>query len=224
MKTAMCIGAHPDDMEFVCTGTLMQLLRDGYRGILVVLTNGENGFKAGAQPPAERVAIRKREQLAAARRLGLDEVIFLDHRDGFLEYTEDLRRRLVELLRRYRPEIVFTFDPANQAFDNLNLFHRDHRVAALAVFDAVFAAKNLWMYEGESYRVGQLWFYGSAAPDRFVDITAEIDRKLELLRCHASQFPDPAKLERFIREDVSRPHDDYRYCERFRVLTIEQVT
>jgi LmbE family N-acetylglucosaminyl deacetylase len=223
MKTVMCIGAHPDDMEFGCSGTLMQLLRQGYSGILVVLTNGENGFKAGRLPPEERIAVRRLEQQEAAKRLGLREVVFLDHRDGFLEYSEPLRRWLVDLLRQHRPDLVFCFDPANQAFDNLNLFHRDHRIAALAAFDAVFAAKNLWMYPGEAHHVQELWFYGSREPDRFVDISGDIERKLEILRCHGSQFPDPAKLERFVRDDLCGPYGDYRHCERFRVLKIAQI-
>jgi LmbE family N-acetylglucosaminyl deacetylase len=224
MKTVMSIGAHPDDMEFGCTGTIMQLLRRDYRGVMVLLTNGENGFKAGELPPRERVAVRKREQRKAAHLLGMHDIEFLDNQDGYLEYDEDLRRRLVILLRKYRPEIVFSFDPANQAFDNLNLFHRDHRIAAVASFDAVFAAKNPWIYPGRPHRVEEMWFYGSNSPDRFIDISEDIDRKLEILLCHRSQFPDPTRIESFIREVLSGPHGDYRHCERFRVLKIEQVT
>jgi len=223
LANVMCIGAHPDDMEFVCSGTLMQHLARGDRAVLVVLTNGENGFKAGALPPAERAAIRRREQLQAAAQLGLDDVVFLDHRDGFLENTERLRADLVALIREHRPRIVFAFDPANRAFDDLNLFHRDHRVAAEASFDAVFAARNLWMYPGEPHRVEEIWFYGSHAPDRFVDIAAEIDRKLALLRCHESQFPDPERIERFVREEISGPRGVIRHCEAFRVLAARQV-
>lgn len=219
----MCIGAHPDDMEFVCAGTILQLVRRGHDGILVVLTNGENGFKVGRRPRQERIAIRRQEQEEAARQLGLREVVFLDERDGFLEYTEALRSRLVALIKQHRPHIVFAFDPANQAFDSINLFHRDHRIAGLAAFDAVFAAKNLWMYDGEPHRVEELWLFGSHAPDRFVDISADIDRKIEILRCHRSQFPEPERVERLVREELSGPHGEYRHCERFRVLRVGQV-
>ena len=223
MKTVMCIGAHPDDIEFVCAGTLLQWQRQGHEVVLVVLTNGENGYKAGDLPPAERAAIRRREQLAAARELGLREVVFCDHRDGFLAASEDLRAHLVALVREHRPEIVFAFDPANRDFDDLNLFHRDHRVAAELSFDAVFAAKNRWMYPGEPHRVGEIWFFGSHAPDRWVDITDDIDRKLAILRCHASQFGDHARLERLVREELSGPHGAARHSEAFRVLRVRQV-
>ena len=117
MKTVMSIGAHPDDMEFGCTGTIKQLLRRDYRGVMVLLTNGENGFKAGELPPRERVAVRKREQRKAAHLLGMHDIEFLDNQDGYLEYDEDLRRRIVILLRKYRPEIVFSFRAAPPRVD-----------------------------------------------------------------------------------------------------------
>jgi LmbE family N-acetylglucosaminyl deacetylase len=220
----LCFSAHPDDAEFVCTGTLLRLLERGWQGALAVLTNGENGFKVGeATSATERAAVRRREQEAAAAQLGVP-LVMLDHRDGFLAETEELRRQLVELIRAHRPDVVFSFDPANQQFDDLNLFHRDHRVAARAVFDAVFAARNRWMYPGEPHAVGELHFYGSHAPDRFVDVTAQMDRKLALLACHASQFPDPDRVARFVREDITGPHGDARHCERFRVLPVVRHT
>ncbi len=219
----LCFSAHPDDAEFVCTGTLMGLLDAGWQGALVVLTNGENGFKVGDATAPERAAIRHREQEAAAAMLGVP-VVFLGHRDGFLAETEELRRQLVEAIREHRPDVVFSFDPANQQFDDLNLFHRDHRVAARAVFDAVFAARNRWMYPGEPHAVQEIHFYGSHAPDRVVDISDRMERKLALLACHASQFPDFDRVARFVSEEVSGPLGEARHCERFRVLSIARHT
>jgi len=223
MPRFLAFGAHPDDAEFACTGTLLKLLDAGWQGGLVVLTNGENGFKAGDRPADERAAIRRREQEDAAAKLGVP-VEFLGHRDGFLAETDALREQLVAVIRRHRPDVVFSFDPANQEFDDLNLFHRDHRVAARAIFDAVFAARNLWMVPGRPHATGEIHFYGSHRPDRFVDIGEQIDRKLDLLACHASQFPDFDRVARFVAEDISGPHGDYRHCERFRVLRIAQHT
>jgi LmbE family N-acetylglucosaminyl deacetylase len=197
-------------------------LRDGWTGSLVVVTNGENGFKTDNLPPAERIAIRQREQREAVRKLGLTEVIFLGYRDGFLAESEELRARLVEVIRRVKPETIFSFDPANQEFDDLNLFHRDHRVTARAVFDAVLAARNLWMYPGRTHATTELLFFGTHRPDHFVDITEVIDLKLALLACHGSQFPDFAKIAAFVRDEVSAPYGDYRHCERFRRLAIRQ--
>jgi LmbE family N-acetylglucosaminyl deacetylase len=224
MGDIICFGAHADDIEFGCLGTVIHLLRDGHHVRFVVLTNGESGFKAGEAPREERVRIRKEEQREVARRLGLEEVLFLDRRDGSLTESEELVRQLVEILRRDHPERVYSFDPANQAFDNINLFHRDHRVAARAVFDACFVAKNRWIVPGDVHRVEEIHFFGSHAPDHFVDISDVIDTKLELLACHRSQFTNFERVERYIRERISGPHGDFAHAEAFRVLKVEQIT
>jgi LmbE family N-acetylglucosaminyl deacetylase len=226
VRDLVCFGAHADDVEFGCLGTVIKLLAQGWRGRFVVITNGENGFKIGGPdvPREERIRVRKEEQLEVAGRLGLEEVIFLDYPDGFLAYHEELRRRLVEILKRVRPERVFSFDPANQEYDNINLFHRDHRTAAQVVFDACFAAKNLWLYPGEPHRVEEIHFFGSHRPNHFVDISDVVERKLELLACHRSQFPDFSRVEKLVRERLSPPHDGYAHAEAFRVLHVEQVT
>jgi LmbE family N-acetylglucosaminyl deacetylase len=223
VSNLICFGAHADDIEFGCMGTVIKLLEEGYSGRFVILTNGENGFKAGAASREERIRIRKEEQLEVGRKLGLKEVIFLDYPDGLLTYSDDLRRRLVEILKRLRPDKVFSFDPANQEYDDINLFHRDHRIAARVVFDACFAAKNLWMYPGEAHRVGEIHFFGSHKPNHFVDITDVMERKLELLACHRSQFPDFAKVEKLVKEKMSKPHGGFEYAEGYRVLQVEQV-
>jgi LmbE family N-acetylglucosaminyl deacetylase len=223
MSDVLCFGAHADDIEFGCLGTLIQLRRGGHRVSFAILTNGESGFKAGEAPREERVRIRKEEQLEESRRLGLEEVIFLDHRDGHLVPSEELMGQLVEILRRHRPDRVYSFDPANQAFDNINLFHRDHRVAARAVFDACFVAKNRWILPGHPHRVEEIHFFGSREPDHFVDISDVIDLKLELLACHRSQFTDFERVGRYIRERISGPHGDYTQSEGFRILKVEQI-
>jgi LmbE family N-acetylglucosaminyl deacetylase len=225
MKELVCIGAHADDVELGCLGTVIKLLRQGYRCRFVILTNGESGFKLGDgnTPWAERVRIRKQEQLEVGRRLGLEEVVFLDRQDGFLSYSDELRWRIVEILKRSRPEKVFSFDPANQEYDNINLFHRDHRAAAQLTFDACFAAKNRWLYPGEPHRVEELHFFGSHKPNHFVDISDVIDAKLELLACHRSQFPDLTKLEKLVRERLSGPQGGYAHAEAFRLVRVEQL-
>ena len=124
IKTVVGFAAHPDDLEFSSTGTLKKLKKSGYQIIYVIVTNGENGFKAASNlPRKERIEVRIREQLDVARKLGVEEVVFLDYSDGFLTYSEELRGQLVGIIKKYRPEIVFSFDPANRSFDNLNLYH-----------------------------------------------------------------------------------------------------
>jgi LmbE family N-acetylglucosaminyl deacetylase len=225
MKTVLCIGAHPDDMEFSCTGTLNKLKQQGYRIYYIIVTNGENGFKSDVKTPvAQRIRIRKIEQLEAARKLGVEKVTFLGYRDGFLRYTEKLRRQLVRHIKTVKPEIVFTFDPANTSYSSLNALHRDHRIVAEAVFDACFAAKNLWMYAGEPHRIHKIYFFVTDHPNHFEDITDLIELKLNLLACHRSQFPDFTKIAEYIRNEVSKHTDRYEYSEAFRVVEVKQVT
>lgn len=223
MKRILCFAAHPDDLEFTCTGRVSRLIAEGYEAVYVIATNGENGFGNSGTPREERVRIRDREQRAAARAVGVKEVIFLHHRDGFLEYTEDLRRDLAALLKQFRPELVFSFDPANRAFDRLNLYHRDHRVMAEAVFDACFAAKNRFMYPGEAHKVEKICFFGTDQPNDFEDITDFIDRKLEILANHASQFPDFSRIVDYVKDIHSRRTEKFEHSEAYRVIEVIQV-
>ena len=224
-QTIVAFAAHPDDLEFSCTGTLYKLKQQGYKIIYVIVTNGENGFKINPDlPNVDKIAIRKREQLKVAEKLGIEEVIFLGYSDGFLIYTEDLRARLVEIIKKYTPDLVFSFDPANRKFDSLNLFHRDHRTVAEAVFDACFAAKNMHMYPGPAHQVKKLYLFASHAPNHFEDITDLINFKLELLACHQSQFPDFSKVDQYIRNKVAKETNQYEYSEGFRILEVVQVT
>jgi len=223
--TIVCFAAHPDDLEFSCTGTLSKFIDAGHRIIYVIVTNGENGFKGDNKLTAERrSSIRREEQLKAAAKLGVKEVIFMGYRDGFLEYTEKLRSELVTIIKEHKPEIIFSFDPANRDYENLNLLHRDHRLLSEAVFDACFAAKNLLMYPGARHKVEKIYFFATNRPNHFEDITDRINFKLELLACHKSQFPDFSKVVAFIKEKVSRNADPYEYSEAFRVVMVEQVT
>ena len=223
MKTILCFAAHPDDLEFSCTATLWKYKQKGYEIIYVVLTNGENGGKIQGLSTQQRINVRKQEQLKSAEMLGVKQVIFLEYRDGFLQYTDKLRGQLVEIIRQYKPEIIFSFDPANRNFDNLNLYHRDHRVAAEAVFDACFAAKNRHMYRGEPHRMQEIYFYGSAQPDYFEDITRLIDLKLKILYQHKSQFSDWSRVKNFVKDEISKKTDKYKYSEAFRVLQVRQI-
>lgn len=223
-KIVLAFAAHPDDLEFTCTGTLFKLKKKGYEIIYIIATNGENGFKVKQNISAsERSSVRIKEQLKVAEKLGVKDVLFLGYTDGFLTYTEELRSRLVEIIKKYKPEIIFSFDPANRDFNNLNLLHRDHRVLAEVVFDACFAAKNLHMYSGERHQVKTIYFFGSNKPNYFVDISEIIEFKLELLSCHKSQFPEFSRVENYIKNIVSKETTKYQYSEAFRILEIEQL-
>jgi len=224
-KIIMCIAAHPDDLEFSSTATLHKFRVKGYDLVYIIVTNGENGFKVGqSENREERTQIRKREQTEAAKKMGVMDLLFLDYRDGFLEYTEELRKQFVDLIRKYKPELIFSFDPANRSYTNLNVAHRDHRVVSEAVLDACFAAKNNFMYAGNPHRVSQLYLYASDKPNYFENISDLMDFKLDLLACHKSQFPDFDKVSKFVKDEICTQTDQYEYSEAFRILEIKEVT
>jgi LmbE family N-acetylglucosaminyl deacetylase len=222
-KTALAVGAHPDDIEFSCTGLLMKLIERGYEVYYVVATNGENGFKVGSKPRKQRIAIRHREQLNAANMLGVKKVFFLGYKDGFLANNNELRKKLVRIIKSVEPEIIFSFDPANRTYENINLQHRDHRNIGKAVFDAVFAAKNRYMYPGKPHKVDYFYFFGAEEPNYFVNISGYIGKKLKILKKHKSQFSDFGKVENWVKTFLSKFTKRYKYSEAFRVIKVEQI-
>ncbi len=222
-QTILAVGAHPDDIEFSCTGTLRQFIEKGYDVYYTVATNGENGFKIAHKPRKQRIEIRNKEQLIAAHKLGVKKVFFLGYRDGFLKNDDGLRKKLVPIIKKVKPEIIFSFDPANRTYENINLQHRDHRNIGKAVFDAVFAARNRYMYPGKPYQVNNLYFYSSEKPDFFVNITKHIQLKLDVLNEHKSQFSDFTKVENWVKTYLSKFTKKYKYSEAFRVIKIEQI-
>jgi N,N'-diacetylchitobiose non-reducing end deacetylase len=222
-KAVLAIGAHPDDIEFSCTGSLLKLQNQGYDIYMAVVTDGRNGFKAKHKPVEERVKIRKKEQLKVAELMGCKKIFFLNYKDGFLEYTEKLRKKLVAIIKSVKPQIIFSFDPSNQTYENINLLHRDHRIVAVSVFDAVFAAKNRYMYKGKPHQVNFLYLFGSHKPDYFEDISELIDKKLEILSSHKSQFSDFTKTSEWVRNYLSKFSPDYQYSEAFRLVEVKQI-
>jgi LmbE family N-acetylglucosaminyl deacetylase len=225
-KCIMAVGAHPDDLEFGCPVIVRNLIKEGYVAYYVIATNGENGCKKKVKTRQERIDIRRSEQMEAAKKIGVKKVYFLGNKDGFLEYTETLRKKLTLLIKALKPEIVFSFDPANQDFTSINLFHRDHRITGLATFDSVFAAKNEFIYPHKNglHKVEKMYLFGSNNPNYFLDITNDIDFKLDVLSSYKSQFPNFENFAAFFKENLNQHHPEYKYSEAFRVMDIVQIS
>ncbi|MCE1166161.1 MAG: PIG-L family deacetylase [Bacteroidetes bacterium] len=225
-KTILAIGAHPDDIEFGCPVTVRNYIGQGYTAYYIIATNGENGFKKKSMTRQERISVRKKEQMKAASIVGVKKVFFLDYKDGFLEYTDELRKKLTMIIKELKPEIIFSFDPANLEFDNINLNHRDHRTIARAVFDAVFAAKNDHIYPDRNgkHMVKQMLFFGAHKPDYKVDITDSLQFKLDIFRCFDSQFPNYNNFAAFLKENIIPKDENGRYYEEFRKVDVVQIS
>ncbi len=229
----MVIVAHPDDPEFFCGGTIARWAHEGVDVTYLICTRGDKGSNDPAMTPGRLAELRVAEQWAAARTLGVRQVVFLDYKDGELQPSLELRRDIVREVRRYRPEVVVTCDPTTRFSRGIYPNHADHRAVGDAALDALFPAAGLPLYfpellaEGlEPHCVAEAYLCVTNEPDTWVDTTDYIDLKIAALRCHASQVPDPATLERRIRENVdprqAAPNAPRCYAEGFRRIIIRR--
>src|SRR5437870_2040538 len=123
IKRALCIVAHPDDIEFYCGGTVLMLTRRGVLVDFVLATSGDKGSHDADRPSEELARKREQEQEAAAYVLGVKWVSFLRHPDAELIESLDLRQELVREIRASRPDVLLTFDPYGGY-----RYHPDHRI------------------------------------------------------------------------------------------------
>ena len=140
-KRAMSIHAHPDDQEFSIGGTLAKWAKAGCKIISVIITDGDSGSNAPEHDASYKpilAEIRKKEQLAANKVLGIKETIFLGYPDGELEPTIALRKDLTRLIRKFKPDTVLAGNPEAWFYGNEYRNHPDHRAAAQAACEATF--------------------------------------------------------------------------------------
>ena len=187
-RRALAVMAHPDDIEGTSGGTIASLTEAGWHVAYCLVTSGDKGTKDPTLPGRDLAAIREAEQEAAARVLGVARCHFLHWPDGHVEDTIALRDAIVRVIRVERPDLVITWD----GYRGFN--HRDHRTVGIVTLDAVFPLARSPLYFPHHIdaglalqRVNQVLLAGSREPDYFVDIAAHLERKMEALRCHASQ-------------------------------------
>src|SRR5215472_5162228 len=126
-RRTLAVGAHPDDIEILCAGTLARCRARGDEIVVCVATNGNMGSMT-TQPP-ELGAIREAEARASAAYLDA-EVLWLDYPDEFLYPDHDTRMRFIEMVRQAQPDLILTHTP--------NDYHQDHRTVSELVFVASF--------------------------------------------------------------------------------------
>src|SRR4030065_206108 len=129
----MVISPHPDDCEFGVAGTVARLTKEGKQVVYVICTNGDKGTSDRSLTPQKLAKIREKEQLAAAKVLGVKKTVFLKYPDQGLEDCHEFRRDLVRQIRRFKPFIVATSDPYRKY-----MWHRDHRMAGIVTAGAGF--------------------------------------------------------------------------------------
>ncbi len=185
----LAFGAHPDDVELGCSATLAKEVSLGKKVGIIDLTRGELGTRGS-------VAIRNTEAAMAAEILGVQVRENLDMRDGFFVNDESHQLRVIEMIRKYQPEMVL----CNAIADR----HIDHGKGSQLVSDACFLSgltKIETHHNGQkqaAWRPKVIYHYiqwQSIAPDFVVDVSAFMDVKMKAVQAYASQFYDPNSTE-----------------------------
>jgi LmbE family N-acetylglucosaminyl deacetylase len=189
----MAIVAHPDDIEFGCAGTAAKWARRGTRVVYVVVTSGNIGSHDPKYTLDSLAAEREQEQRNAAAVCGVHEVEFLRYNDGEVMPTLELRKDLVRMIRKYKPEVVFAMDPTTMWGGSNYINHPDHRAVAIATMDAIAPVASMpLMYPelGEPHRVREVWIQWTQFPDVWIDISETVDLKAQALGQHKSQVSE----------------------------------
>ncbi|HEY8527706.1 MAG TPA: PIG-L deacetylase family protein [Acidimicrobiales bacterium] len=185
---ALAIGAHPDDTEFGCGGTLAKWAAAGCVVHHLVCTDGSKGSWDPGQNLAELIALRQDEQRAAAAALGATgEVVFLGGVDGELISDLATRERVAYWIRRLRPDVVLGHDPWKRY-----RLHPDHRHAGFLTVDGIVAARDPHFYPDHDvahHRPAALLLFEADEPDHVERLEeAHAERKLAALEAHRSQM------------------------------------
>jgi len=189
-ERALCIVAHPDDMEFGAAAAVARWTGQGKSVGYVMVTSGEAGID-GMHPDQCR-PVREAEQVESARIVGVDQVEFLHQPDGIVEYGVALRALLTEVIRRHRPEIVITGN-FRDTWGGRNLNQADHIAVGRAVIDAARDAGNRWIFADQLTDglepwggVTAVWAFGSPNAEHAVDTTATFDAGVASLEAHGA--------------------------------------
>ncbi len=159
----LAIGAHPDDIEFGCAGTLMKYADTGHSVYAMVLTGGGMG---GSK------SVRQKEAEEAALKMGVKEIIWGSYQDTELPPSKSLIDDIEKAIESVQPSFIFVHHQDDT--------HQDHRFLAQAAISATHYIRNVLFFEGPTSV--------DFSPNVFVDITTHMDRKMEVLAAHTSQM------------------------------------
>jgi LmbE family N-acetylglucosaminyl deacetylase len=228
----LVVSAHPDDPDFGAGGSVARMADGGAEVTYVIVTDGRQGGEDPKQKDSELVAIRQKEQRAAAKVLGVKRVEFLGYKDGHLFPDLKLRRDIVRMIRKYKPDLVITHVPGRVLDGPMGGSHPDHIAVGEATMAAVYpdsrnprAFRSLLKEGLEPHVVKEVWIPFWTSGDYLVDITPTLDKKIEALRKHKSQVAQPGRVfdfEKWMRKrsrDVGK-RGGFRYAESFKRITV----
>jgi LmbE family N-acetylglucosaminyl deacetylase len=205
--SAIAVVAHPDDMEYGAAAAVARWTAQGKRIAYVLVTDGEAGIST--MDPEQVGPLRRAEQIAACRAVGVDDVEFLGLPDGLVDDSIALRSQVCAVIRRHRPDVVLSIN-FRDSWGGHSWNHADHRAVGRSLLDAVRDAANPWVFR----EAGQAWdgvrfaaFSGSPEPTHAVDVTDTFDAGVESLSCHRTYLEhlggDMASPDEFLRAPAS---------------------
>jgi LmbE family N-acetylglucosaminyl deacetylase len=227
----MFIFAHPDDIEFSAGGTAALWAKEGSEVIYVMVTDGNVGSHEEDMTQERLIQTRREEQQAAADVAGVKECVFLGYHDGLVEATLTLRKELVRLIRKYKPNAVVCMDPTAVFVSDNYINNPDHRAVAKAAIEAVFPASEMRLLYPELEAEGltphkanyvYVTTFDSAA-NYYIDVTDVMDIRLEALKQHKSQFGDwdPTPMVHQWNTEMGKKVG-YKFAESFRRITLKE--
>ena len=180
----LAFGAHPDDIELACSGTIIKHLKNGLKIGIIDLSRGELGTRG-------TVNTRNQETINSTKVLGVQLRENMDFKDGLFENNEQNKIALIKKIREYRPEVVLT----NAANDR----HPDHGRSSDLTLDSCFLSGLEKIETNQKvWRPKHIYHYiqfNTILPDFVIDITEEMDKKLESVLCYKTQFYNPESKE-----------------------------
>lgn len=231
-KVILGVAAHPDDLDFMASGTFAKFISEGAHAYYLILTDGGAGSENRAMTSEQLKKIRQREQRNAGKVLGLKDVFFCEFKDGTLQNNLEVKREVVRIIRKVRPDVVISIDPSvlySAKFGFIN--HPDHRAAGQAALDAVFPLARDHMSfselldEGlEPHKTKTILLMNMNDHNYAVDISKVLDMKFKALGEHVSQVPDLAAVKaRFTARaaDMGKLYG-FSYAETFIRIDISQ--
>jgi LmbE family N-acetylglucosaminyl deacetylase len=230
IERILIVTAHPDDLDFGAAGTIAQWTDKGISVSYCVATNGDQGGVDPSVSRAQMPKIRQQEQRDAGKVVGVTDIHFLNYVDGHLEATIELRKEIVRVIRKVRPQRMVIQNPERN-WERIFSSHPDHMAAGEAAMQAVypdagnpFAFEDLLKSEGlEPWTVQEVWVISPNFVNHFVDITKTMERKLAAIKAHVSQTAHSSEIDDRIREWGTRNAEaqglpEGSYAETFRVV------
>lgn len=178
------VGAHPDDLEILCGGTLAKYVKLGHKVIMAHLLNGDKGHY---EMDSKKLARVRREEAENAAQIIGAEVLSLDFPDGELFSNLEIRKKVINLIRQAKPDVIITHTPKD--------YMSDHIVTSQLVCDASFLSTASLFKTGQEVhgRITPIFFMDTMAgvnflPSEYVDISDTFEKKKEMIKQHKSQL------------------------------------